>query len=369
MYKFLNYLILIVFFSFCISPNAESLYGNPEENSGTDLSSNEPGSVQINENISNENSTTTSTTTTTSTSTSTTTTSTSTTTTSTTTTTLPLPPNIELISCPSTIKIGEEIVYRYAVSAPTSGVTSIKYEIDLNGSSVVDDSIENNNLALPGLAENVSYEYKYTIPSVSESTNVSFTVTATNQRGDESIANCSSSIEIDKSAPDFGTLEVYAGYSYSSSVGDWAPYQSTGYLNGRTFRVRSSLINDDTLKYISFTLTPHEAIGSEFLNCRLDYDSQTVYVSGAEILCVVDYPSSEVKKFVPYNKTSREWQGWYRLDVELVDGSGNAKTIQYCRALRIVGGYQSSWTDTTTYTYYDYSSQLWTEVYRNTGQC
>ena len=128
-------------------------------------------------------------------------------------------------------------------------------------------------------------------------------------------------------------------------------------------------MNDDTLKYISFTLTPHEAIGSEFLNCRLDYDSQTVYVSGAEILCVVDYPSSEVKKFVPYNKTSREWQGWYRLDVELVDGSGNAKTIQYCRALRIVGGYQSSWTDTTTYTYYDYSSQIWTEVYRNTGQC
>ena len=184
-------------------------------------------------------------------------------------------------------------------------MTSIKYEIDLNGSSVVDDSIENNNLALPGLAENVSYEYKYTIPSVNESTNVSFTVTATNQRGDESIANCSSSIEIDKSAPDLGTLEVYAGYSYSSSVGDWAPYQSTGYLNGRTFRVRSSLIYDDTLKYISFTLTPHEAIGSEFLNCRLDYDSQTIYVSGAEILCVVNYPSSEVKRFVPWNKTSR----------------------------------------------------------------
>ena len=363
-----------MFFSFCISPNAESLYSGPEENLGTDVSSNEPESVQISENISNENSTTTSTTTTTTststttTSTTTTTTSTSTTTTSTTTTTLPLPPNIELLSCPNSVKVREEIVYRYTVSAPTSEVTSIKYQIDLNESSIIDDSIENNNLALPGLAGNVSYEYKYTVPSVSESSNVKFTVTATNQRGDESFANCISSIEIDKSAPDLGTLEVYAGYSYSSSVGDWAPYQSTGYLNGRTFRVRSSLINDDTLEYISFTLTSHEAIGSEFLNCRLDYDSQTVYVSDSEILCVVDYPSSEVKKFVPWNKTSREWQGWYRLDVELVDGSGNSKIIQYCRALRIVGGYQS-WTDTTTYIYYDYSTQLWTEVYKNKGQC
>ena len=77
--------------------------------------------------------------------------------------------------------------------------------------------------------------------------------TATNQRGDESIANCSSSIEIDKSAPDLGTLRFML-VTHSSSVGDWAPYQTTGYLNGRTFRVRSSLMNDDTLKYISFTL-------------------------------------------------------------------------------------------------------------------
>ena len=63
-------------------------------------------------------------------------------------------------------------MYRYAASANIWS-DLIKYEIDLNGSSVVDDSIENNNLALPGLAENVSYEYKYTIPSY-ESTNVSF---------------------------------------------------------------------------------------------------------------------------------------------------------------------------------------------------
>ena len=42
-----------MFFSFCISPNAESLYSNPEENSGTDVSSNDPESVQISENISN----------------------------------------------------------------------------------------------------------------------------------------------------------------------------------------------------------------------------------------------------------------------------------------------------------------------------
>ena len=297
------------------------------------------------------------------------TTTTTTTTTSTTTTTLPLPPNIESLSCPNSIKVGEEIIYRYTVSAPTSEVTSVKYQIDLNGNFVVDDSIENNSLALPGLAKNSSYEYIYTIPSVSESTDVTFTVTAINQRGNESSVKCISSIEIDKIAPDMGTLEVYAGYSYSSSVGGWAPHQSTGYLNGRTFRVRSSLINDDTLEYISFTLTPHESIGTIFLNCRLDYDSQTVYVSGTEILCVTDYPTGEVNRFVPWNKTSREWQGWYRLDVELVDGSGNSKTIQYCKVLRIVGGYQSSWTDTVTYTEYDYFAQQWTEVYKNTGQC
>ena len=88
-----------------------------------------------------------------------------------------------------------------------------------------------------------------------------------------------------------------------------------------------------------------------------------------EILCVIDYPTGEVNRFVPWNKTSREWQGWYRLDVELVDGSGNSKTIQYCKVLRIVGGYQSSWTDTVTYTEYDYFAQQWTEVYKNTGQC
>ena len=105
------------------------------------------------------------------------------------------------------------------------------------------------------------------------------------------------------------------------------------------------------------------------LVCEKVFDKTTLYPAGYEIDCSVDYPSSEIKRFVPYNKRDREWQGWYRLDIQLIDGVGNTNTVQYCKALRIVGGWQSSYSDTTTYQYNGYYWQYWNEVYRNKGQC
>ena len=60
--------------------------------------------------------------------------------------------------------------------------------------------------------------------------------------------------------------------------------------------------------------------------------------------------------------------GWYRLDIRLEDANGNINNIQFCKALRIVGGYQY-FSGTVNYNYYSYTSQYWTEVYRNNGQC
>ena len=122
------------------------------------------------------------------------------------------------------------------------------------------------------------------------------------------------------------------------------------------------------MKSIQFTLTPHEQIGTVFITCDSQFDQNTIYSAGHEIICVVDYPSNEVNRFVSYNKTSRQWQGWYRLDVRLEDANGNINNIQFCKALRIEGGYQY-FSGSVSYNYYSYRSQYWTEVYRNNGQC
>ena len=208
------------------------------------------------------------------------------------------------------------------------------------------------------------------MPDQENAENISFSVYAVNERGNPYELSCNSQVDIpEKIAPDLGTLEVYGSYDWDGYDGKYAPHQSTGYLPDRTFRVRTYLLNEDSLKSIQFTLTPHEAIGTIFLTCDLSFDQNTIYPSGYAITCVVDYPNNEVKRFVPYNKTSRQWQGWYRLDIRLEDVNGNINNLQYCKALRVVGGYQYTYSDNVTYNYYGYSYQRWTEVFRNKGQC
>ena len=70
-------------------------------------------------------------------------------------------------------------------------------------------------------------------------------------------------------------------------------------ITGRTFRVKTYLLNEDSLKSVQFTLTPHEAIGTVFLTCDSQFDQNITYTAGHEIICVVDYPINEVKRFVP----------------------------------------------------------------------
>ena len=218
-------------------------------------------------------------------------------------------------------------------------------------------------------SKEIEYSFEYLVPEVENETNITFVVYAVNERGNPYELSCTTKIEIpEKIAPDLGYLEVYGGRGYNSYDGMYAPHQSTGYLPGRTFRVKTYLLNEDSLKSVQFTLTPHEAIGTVFLTCDSQFDQNITYTAGHEIICVVDYPINEVKRFVPYNKTSRQWQGWYRLDVRLEDANGNINNIQFCKALRIVGGYQY-FSGTVSYNYYSYTSQYWTEVYRNNGQC
>ena len=294
-----------------------------------------------------------------------------TTTTTTTTTTIPYPPSIVFDSCPSEAKPGDTITYNYRVSGPSSRITTINFKLSLNEVIEVEDLIENNpNLALPGKSEEIAYSYEYVVPDIQNPTNINFSVYAVNERGNPKEQICSTSLVLpERTVPDLKKLEVYAGEGYEYDIGDYAPYQSTGYISGRTFRVKTNLLLEDTLDTVTFTLTPHEAIGTVFLVCERVFDKTTIYPAGYEIDCTVDYPPGRVNRFVPYNKRDREWQGWYRLDVYMIDGAGNTNTIQYCKALRIVGGWQSSYSDNTTYEYSGYYWQYWNEVYRNRGQC
>ena len=273
-------------------------------------------------------------------------------------------------SCPDIVKPGTTLIYNYKVGGPSSKVTSIKFSILLNTEIVVEEFTENNgNLTLPLQSQEVDYTYEYLVPEVDNETNIAFVVYAVNERGNPYELSCNTTIEIpEKIPPDLGVLEVYAGLGYNTFDGKYAPHQSTGYLPDRTFRVKTYLLNEDSLKSIEFSLTPHEAIGTVFLTCDIKFDQSTIYSAGHEIICVVDYPGNEINRFVPYNKTSRQWQGWYRLDVRLEDANGNINNLQFCKALRIVGGYQY-YSGTVTYNYYTYRNQYWTEVSRNTGQC
>ena len=287
------------------------------------------------------------------------------------TTTIPYPPSIIFDSCPNEVKPGDTITYNYRVSGPSSRITTIGFQLSLNEEIEFENLIENNpNLVLPGKAEEIAYSYEYVVPDTQDPTIITFSVYAVNERGNPKEQICNTSLILpERIFPDLNTLEVYAGESYDYDIGDYAPYQSTGYIRGRTFRVRTYLMLEDTLDTVTFTLTPHESIGTVFLVCEKVFDKTTLYPAGYEIDCSVDYPSSEIKRFVPYNKRDREWQGWYRLDIQLIDGVGNTNTVQYCKALRIVGGWQSSYSDTTTYQYNGYYWQYWNEVYRNKGQC
>ena len=293
-----------------------------------------------------------------------------TTTTTTTTTTIPYPPSVVFDSCPEVVKPGSTLVYNYKVGGPSSKVVSIKFSILLNSEIALEEFIENNgNLTLPLQSEEISYSYEYLVPEVDNETNIAFIVYAVNERGNPYELTCNTKIEIpEKIPPDLGYLEVYGGWGYNNYDGMYAPHQSTGYLRDRTFRVKTYLLNEDSLKSVEFTLTPHESIGTVFLTCSSQFNQNTMYPAGHEITCSVDYPSDEVRRFVPYNKTSRQWQGWYRLDVRLEDANGNINNLQFCKALRIVGGYQY-YSGSVTYNYYNYSTQYWFEVSRNSGQC
>ena len=262
------------------------------------------------------------------------------------------------------------MVYNYKVGGPSSKVVSIKFSILLNSEIALEEFIENNgNLTLPLQSEEISYSYEYLVPEVDNETNIAFIVYAVNERGNPYELTCNTKIEIpEKIPPDLGYLEVYGGWGYNDYDGMYAPHQSTGYLPDRTFRVKTYLLNEDSLKSVEFTLTPHESIGTVFLTCSSQFNQNTMYPAGHEITCSVDYPSDEVRRFVPYNKTSRQWQGWYRLDVRLEDANGNINNLQFCKALRIVGGYQY-YSGSVTYNYYNYSTQYWFEVSRNSGQC
>ena len=277
------------------------------------------------------------------------------------------PPTIKFDSCPEEVSIGENIVYAYTVGGTSTEVSSIKFELFKNSELIAEDYLENNsNLSLPQSSNAIKYFYEYSVPTILEESTLQFNVYAINQQGVSSELSCISNIEMpEQTPPDLSRVSISAGYDVNYDIGEYAPHHSTGYINYFKFKVRGYLLEEDSLKSVSFMLTPHEALGSKFIICNRDFDQNIIYPSNFEIYCEMEYPDENVKRFVPYNKTNRDWQGWYRLDVTLVDGNNNSKTIQYCKALRIVGGYQYDYSDTTSYYRYSYYSQRWSEIFRN----